>query len=610
MGWEACLVAAVVVALVVALAREIAGADVLCVAALVVLLAAGEGDRAWHTWHAAPGAKIESSKLPVVSDVAAGFGNTGILTVGALFVVVAGLVQTGGMSLVAEPLLGRPKSVVSAQMRLLLPVTVISAFLNNTPVVAMFMPVCDDIAKKNNISPSKLFMPMAFAATFGGVCTMIGTSTNLVVNGLIESQTDLPPFQMWDIAWVGVPCALAGCLYLLIFSRWLLPDRRPVLSLQGDPRQYTVEMEVDQGGPLVGRTIEQAALRHLPGLFLVEIDRRGEMIPAPGPRERLQPNDRLIFVGVVESVVDLRKMRGLRPATNQVFKLDTPDTHRCLMEAVVSSRCPVVGKTIRDGRFRTRYNAAVIAVARAGERIPGKIGDIVLQAGDTLLLEAHSDFARLNRNSSDFFLVSHVENSAPLRHGKAWLALGMLIAMIGVTTFTDIDMLTASLVTGLLMIVTRCITAAEARLSIDWPVLITIGAALGLGKAIQTTGLAETVASQLVEMAGKNPHVQLLVIYFLAMLLTELVTNNAAAVLMFPLAMATASSLGANHVPFLMAIMIAASMGFATPFGYQTNLMVYGPGGYKFSDYLRLGVPLDFLMLVVTVLLAPIVWPF
>ncbi|HUQ70942.1 MAG TPA: SLC13 family permease [Planctomycetaceae bacterium] len=596
MGWEAWLVLAVVALLVGSLARELAGADVLCIGALAIFVLAAE----------MTGTKL----LPDAAEAVKGFGNPGLVSVGILFVVVAGLVQTGAMNLITEPVLGRPKTVFSAQLRLLLPVTISSAFLNNTPIVAMFMPVCGDISKKSNISPSKLFMPMAFAATFGGVCTMIGTSTNLVVGDLVRTQTDYPALGMWDISWIGIPCSVAGCLYMLAFSRWLLPDRRPAISLSDDPRQYTVEMEVEAAGPLVNRTVEEAGLRHLPGLFLAEIERDGNIVPAVGPHERLQANDRLVFVGIIESVVDLRKMRGLRPATNQVFKLGAPDTQRSLIEAVVSPRCPVVGKTIRDGRFRTKYNAAVIAVARSGERIQGKIGDIVLQPGDTLLVEAHSDFARLQRNSNDFFLVSNVENSAPPRHGKAWLALGLLAAMVAANTFLGLDILVTALVAGLLMIVTRCVTAGEARQSIDWSVLVTIGAALGIGKALQSSGLAEFVADQLVSWAGPNPWVQLAVIYFLAMLLTELVTNNAAAVLMFPIAMETVKTLDVNHLPFVMAIMVAASMGFATPFGYQTNLMVYGPGGYKFVDYLRVGIPLDLLMMAVTVLLSPFIWPF
>lgn len=599
MGWEAWLVLALVLLLVIALAREIAGADMLCLGVLAVLLSVGETCRA---------VGVQTS-LPKVGEMFRDFGSPGLITVGLLFVVVAGLVQTGAMSILTEPFLGRPKTVLSAQLRLLIPVTTMSAFLNNTPIVAMFMPVCDDICKKSNINPSKLFMPMAFAATFGGVCTIIGTSTNIVVNLAIKSS-GREPFGMWEITWVGLPCAIAGVIYMITLSRWLLPDRKPAISLSDDPRQYTVEMEVEAGGPLEGKSIEQAGLRHLPGLFLVEIERGNELIPAVSPKERLQANDRLVFVGIVESVVDLRKMRGLRPATNQVFKLDAPDTHRSLIEAVVSNRCPLVGKNIREGRFRSTYDAAVIAVGRGGQRIPGKIGDIVLQPGDTLLLEAHQDFVRQQRNSNHFFLVSSVENSTPMRHQKAWTALTILAAMILVSSVAEIDILVAALVAGLAMLVTRCVTGIEARQAIDWPVLITVGAAAGIARAIESTGLALALTDAMVAWGGDSPWVQLAIIYGVTMVLTELITNNAAAQLMFPLAMATVTRLNVNYMPFAAAIMIAASMGFATPFGYQTNLMVYGPGGYKFSDYLRVGIPLDLVMMAVTVALAPLVWPF
>ncbi len=606
MGWEAWLVLFVVATMVFALAREWCSPDTLTVGCLLALVIA-QG-------------LFDSKSLPNAKQAFEGFGKESLISVGVLFIIVTGLMQTGAMNLLTEPFLGRPKTVLSAQIRLLLPVTTLSAFLNNTPIVAMFMPVVDDICKKSRISPSKLFMPMAFAATFGGVCSMIGTSTNLVVKAQM-SQEGLPAFSMFDIAWVGLPCALGGIVYMLIFSRWLLPDRRPAISLSDDPRQYTVEMLVQAGGPLVNRTVEQAGLRHLPGLFLAEIERNGEVIVAVSPRERLLADDRLVFVGIVESVVDLRKMRGLVPATDQVFKLNAADSERCLMEAVVSNRCPIVGTNIREGRFRTRYNAAVIAVARNGQKITGKIGDIVLQPGDTLLLEAHTDFVRQQRNSNDFFLVSHVENSTPPRHDRAWIALAVLIGMIVFATMLSRDavpgglperdfLLPAALLASLVMIATRCCTAREALQSIDWSVLIVIGASLGIGKAIETSGLAKFAATQMVEMTGESAWVQLAVVYFMTMVLTELVTNNAAASLMFPLALAVSRSLAVRHEPFMIVIMIAASMGFATPFGYQTNLMVYGPGGYKFSDYLRVGIPLDLLMMAIAVALTPFVFPF
>lgn len=607
MGWEAWFVVAVVLAMLVALAKEVAAPDLLVLMALLAIVFVGEIQKA-NAPSPSPGEKPAALKLPTATQAIAEFGNVGLVTVGALFVVVAGLVQTGATALLTEPLLGRPKTLLSAQLRLLIPVTTSSAFLNNTPIVAMFMPVVTDICKRANLSPSKLFLPMAYCATLGGVCTIIGTSTNIVVNDRLPAEMK---FALFDITWVGLPCAIVGVAYLIVFSRRLLPDRRPAISLSDDPRQYTVGMIVQDGGPLVGRTVEEAGLRHLPGLFLVEIERDGEVLPAVGPQAILRGSDHLVFVGIVESVVDLRKTRGLLPATDQMFKLDAPTSQRRLIEAVVSGRCPLVGKTIREGRFRSTYNAAVLAVARDGQRIPGKIGDIELQTGDTLLLEAHTDFVAQQRNSNDFYLVSHVENSAPPRHDRAWLALVTLAVMVAIAALGDGKyMLPAALTAAVIMVVTKCCTGAEARESIDLSVLITIAASLGIGKALETSGAADAIAQSLIGVAGSNHWVQLGIIYFLTLVLTELITNNTAAVLMLPLTMSTVQQLGVSYKPFVIAVMVAASCGFATPFGYQTNLMVYGPGGYKFTDYLRIGIPLDLLMMAVCVAIAPLAFPF
>lgn len=596
MPWEAWFTLGVVLCLIIGLARNLAAPDLLCLGSLTALMVAAE--------------VLGSDKLPALSEAVAGFGNPGLLTVGVLFVVVAGLVQTGAMTLVTRPLLGQPRSVASAMARLTLPVAGISAFLNNTPVVAMFMPVVDDLCKRTRISPSKLFIPLSYAAVLGGVCTLIGTSTNLVINGLVIARTDMPGLGMFDITWIGLPCTLVGLAYLLVFSRWLLPDRQPPISFSDDPRQYTVEMIVLPSSPLVGQSIEQAGLRSLPGLYIAEIERNGEIRPAVGPKERLQPGDRLVFVGIIESVIDLQKMRGLVPATTQTFKLDAPRTHRSLIEAVVSDRCPLIGKSVKEGRFRTQYNAVVIAVARSGKRINAKIGDVVLQAGDTLLLEARASFVERQRNSPDFFLVSRVENSTPTRHERAWLALGILAAMIGVVTMGWLDILSAAMVAAALMVITRCCTGPEARRSVDWSVLLVIGAALGIGRALETSGASEFIAQSLIGVAGGHPWVVLAAVYFITMVFTEIITNNAAAVLVFPIALSTAESLGVSFMPFIITIMIAASAGFATPIGYQTNLMVYSPGGYRFSDYMIVGIPLDILMMIITVALTPLVWPF
>ncbi len=333
------------------------------------------------------------------------------------------------------------------------------------------------------------------------------------------------------------------------------------------------------------------------------------MIPAVGPQEVLQAGDRLAFVGVVESVVDLNKIRGLVPAPDQVAKLTTPRSQRALIEAVVSSSSPLVGKSVRTGRFRTVYNAVIIAVARNGERLNQKIGDIVLQVGDTLLLEASPGFAKTHRNSRDFFLVSQVANSTPPRHERSVIAFAILGGMIALVTFGLLSMLQASLVAAGLMLLTRCISSVAARRSVDWQVLIVIAASFGLGKALEVTGAAEVIAGSLVSAAGGNPYLSLIIIYLVTMVFTELITNNGAAVLMFPIALATATSLDANFATFAICIMMAASASFATPIGYQTNLMVYGPGGYRFADYFRIGIPMNLVIALVTLLIAPRVWP-
>ena len=594
--WEACFAVAVVCVLIVGLARNWAPSDLLVLAALTVMVLVGE--------------LSGSTLLPPPGAAVSGFGSKGLLTVGALFVVVAGLTHTGAMTLVTQPLMKRPDTLKRAQLQLLPPVAALSAFLNNTPVVAMFLPVVTDLCKKFRFSPSHLFLPLSYAATFGGLCTLIGTSTNLLINNEVARRDiqGFEPLGMFELSWIGLPLALSGLAYLLFATKWLLPDRKPAISLTDDPRQYTVEMLVDPDGPLAGQSVEEAGLRHLPGLFLAEIDRYGVIIPAVSPHERLQENDHLVFVGILESVVDLKKIRGLVPPDQQHEKVDVPDLQRCLIEAVVSNRCPLIGKSIREGRFRTQYNAAVLAIARSGEKINAKLGDVVLRAGDTLLLESHTGFERQQRNSPDFFLVSSVDDSTPVRHGHARIALGIMTAMVLGMTFGPLDTMTNVMIAAGLMIGTRCCSGTEARRSVDVSLLTVIGGALGLGMSLEMSGAASSIADGLVGLAGSNVRVNLLALYFVTALFTELITNNAAALIVFPIAMSTAQRLGVDPRPFVVTVMVAASAAFATPHGYQTNLMVYGPGGYRFSDYLRFGIPLSLLFMTLTVLLVPLIW--
>lgn len=589
MPLEAWLTVTVVLLCIGLLALNRFPADVVMVGGLTLLLLAG---------------------VLTPAQALAGLSNEGLVTVGVLYVVVSGLQETGGIAWVSQSLLGRPRTLAEAQVRLMAPVAALSAFLNNTPVVALFIPAVQDWARRHNLSVSHLMMPLTYAAIAGGTCTLIGTSTNLVVNGLIKSGTDLPGIGMFDLAWVGLPVAALTLLITIGLSARVLPERRSALSQLANAREYTVEMVVEPGSPLDGQTIEGAGLRQLPGMYLVEVDRDGLLLPAVSPTTHLRGGDRVLFAGSVESVVDLQKIRGLTLATDQVFKLDSPRHKRCLVEAVVSESFPMLGKSIREGRFRTVYQAAILAVARNGRRITGKVGDIVLRPGDTLLIEAHPSFVERWRRMRDFLLVSRLDNSTPLRHEKAGLALAIMAGMVISVTAGWLSMLESAMLAAGLMLLTRCTSPSNARRAVDWQVLVVIAASFGIGTALQQTGAAATLAGAIIGLTGDNAWAALALFYVTTVLFTNLVTNNAAAVLMFPIALASAERLDVSIMPFAIAIMMAASASFATPIGYQTNLMVQGPGGYTFTDYLRLGLPLSLVAGAATVAIAPFVWPF
>ena len=541
------------------------------------------------------------------AEALSGFANESVLSIAALYVVAAGLRETGALAFIVRRLFGQPRSIIEAQARMMLPVSFLGAFMNNTPLVAAFLPYVSDWARRSQISPSKLMIPLSYAAIFGGTCTLIGTSTNLVVNGLM-TQAHQRGMGLFDLAWVGVPCALVGICYVLLFSRKLLPDRIPAIRHLQDVREYTVEMLVEDGSPLDGLSVQAAGLRHLPGLYLVEIERRGEVLPAVGPEERLFGNDRLVFAGITESIVDLQRIRGLVPATDQLFKLDSPRYSRALIEAVVAPSSPALGKTVRESRFRSQYDAVVIAVARGGKRIAGKIGDIELKPGDTLLLVAGNEFIERHENSSDFLLLRPVAGAALPRHERSWVAWAILLGVIVVRGMGWLPLVTVGFVAAGLMIITRCLSLPAARASLRADVLLAIAAAFGIGRALQVSGAGAALAGGLLSTVGQDPYLLLIAVYGITMLLTEVVTHTAAAVIVFPIGLAITQSLGLNFMPFVIAITMAASASFATPIGYATNLMVYGPGGYRFTDYLRLGAPLNLLMWAVTVTIIPHVW--
>lgn len=588
MEFDALLTLATVLMVLIILATNRVPADLLLMAALAFLV-------------------ITGILNPV--QALAGFANPGVITIATLYVVAAGLKETGAVQWVASRLLGQPDSLRKAQWRLLAPTSLLSAFMNNTTVVAMFIPAVQDWARRLRIPASKLLLPLSYATILGGTCTLIGTSTNLVVDGLLQTHTDTQ-LGIFELARLGIPLLILGSGFLLLFSGKLLPSRGDVETQLEEVREYGVEVSVEAEGPLVGKTIAEAGLRQLSFGYLTEIERDGRLITPVEPDRTLQINDKLYFIGAPECGAELRRIQGLTPASGSIHKLDIANHQRCLVEVVLGTEFPALGQTVRASRFRTRFNAVILSISRQGKRIPGKLGDITFQVGDTLLMEASEEFVEQYRFRRDFLLVSALNNSTPPDFRRAPLALSILTIMVLLSALGILPIMSSAFLAAGAMIVGGCVTASKARRNIDLPVLVVIAASFALGAAMTETGAALWIAEALILNDNMSPWLALAMVYLLTMMFTEVITNNAAAVLMFPIAMAVAEQLGVHYMPFVFAIMFAASASFVTPLGYQTNMMVYGPGRYRFSDYLRIGAPLSLVVAMASILLIPLLWPF
>lgn len=578
----------------------------LCIAVLVTLISTRIGPHLIMI-----GALTLLSALGILSssDALSGFSNSGLITVAGMFVVAAGMHASGAIDLLVNTLLGRPATPRAALNRMFWPVAFLSSFLNNTPVVATMIPAIYSWSRKIGISPSKLMIPLSYAAILGGTVTLIGTSTNLIVNGQYQALTGEPGFSLFSITAVGIPVAIAGFLFMWLFFPKLLPDRTQGQAFS-NLREFTLEVSIAPDGPLVGKTIEQAGLRHLQRVYLIEIERNGIVLTVVTADEVLQGGDRLIFAGDTDAISDLLRIKGIVPSAEEGQTQTFAERHpeRRLVEAVVSPHCTAVGYAIRDARFRARYGAAVLAVARHGERIKGNLGSIILQAGDTLLLEARPAFVTRQRYNKDFLLVNDLNTEAP-RHERAYIAWMILLGVITAASFEIITMLNAALIGAGLMIISGCCTANQAERSLDLKVIITIAASFSLGMALEKTGVAKYLAVNIVDLGGGTPWLLLILTYITISLLTEVITNNAAALLMLPIVLEITEKADLNNVPFVFAIMMAASASFATPLGYQTNMMVYGPGEYRFIDFLRAGIPMNIIAGVVTITVLLIGWP-
>ena len=579
---------AVTLAVVVCVALELVAAEVVVWIGVTLLMAVGI--------------------LPAAAGVAP-LGSVAVATVAALLVTAAGVRRTGVIDVLANRVLGRNHNR-EPLFRVMLPSAILSPFLNNTPIVAMFVPAILGWCKRQNLAPSRMLMPLSFATILGGLCTLIGTSTTLVVNGMMV-DCGMGALGMFEIGRVGVPAALLGLLLMWLLAGRVLPDRRdPVTEMGEGTRRYIVEMLVQGASELVGLTIAEAGLRNLPGLFLMSIERDGRFTGPVGPDVVLQARDRLVFAGVAATVVDLRRYAGLTPAPEAHYDPLAAERRSSLYEVVVSASSPLLGTTIKDAGFRSRYDAVVIAVHRAGGRVETKIGEVDLRAGDTLMLEAPPEFHGRWSNSLDFSLVSHVRAEPPPKPHKAGAAIAIVAALVLAVALEWLPMLLAAMLGAAAMLLLRVLTPAEARRAIDLPVLVLLAGALGLGKALEVSGAATAVAAYLVAFGSAwGPTATLAAAYLCAALLTEFVTNVAAAAIVFPIAVAAAAQGGLDPRPFAIAVALASSASFSTPTGYQTNLMVYGPGGYRYSDFVRLGLPLQGLVFLVAMVVIPVGWP-
>ncbi|MDH3292608.1 MAG: SLC13 family permease [Gemmatimonadota bacterium] len=589
MGWQAWFTLAVVFLMVVVLVRDVVSPAAAVVGTMVVLFVAG---------------------IITPAQAFSGFSNPAPITVAALYVLARAVEKTGGLQPILAATLGEGVGKRRSLSRLLAPTAAASAFLNNTPIVAMLAPQVTEWAERRGISPSRFLMPLSFAAILGGVVTVIGTSTNLVVSGLLE-EYGREPIGMFEITRVGLPLAVVGVLFLVVASPFLLRERRgPRRALEEGFREFLVGMEVAAGGTLDGVAVEAGGLRHLKGVFLVEIERTGEIIAPVTPTTILRGGDRLTFVGRADIIPDLQATRGLVSAEEPHIEGFDSARHT-FFEAVIGPASPLVGKTLKEAGFRGKYQAAVVAIHRAGSRVRAKFGEVRLRVGDTLLLLTDPGFRDRWRDRSDFLLVSRLGGTPPGVSRKAWLVGLITLAIVLVAGSGFLPILQAALIGAIALVVLGVLTGGEARAAIDLEVILVIAAAFGIGAAIEASGLAEALATGLVDaLAWLGPTGVLLGVLIATVALTELITNNAAAVLMFPIALSTADQLALDPRPFAIAIAIAASASFLTPIGYQTNTMVYGPGGYRFGDYARLGLPLTVLVVVVTVAVVPLFWPF
>ncbi|WP_062515648.1 SLC13 family permease [Halobacillus sp. KGW1] len=592
MTWEMGFVLLVVLVMMICLFKEVARPDIIVFVALIAFLAVG---------------------IITPEEAISGFSNEGMLTVAMLF-VIAGVIQKSGLvERSVAALLGKGKSERRSLFRFLVPISGASAFLNNTPIVVTLTPIVREWCADHNISPSKFLIPLSYASILGGILTLMGTSTNLVVHGLLLER-GMEGYSLFTLAQVSLPASLIGLIYLVTVGYRILPDYKPLNKRSGDERkQYLMEVVVENHFPAVNRTVEEAGLRNLEGVYLLAIARSKDKVCPVKNSTTIKAGDRLIFTGIISKIAELQDKKGLTIKTGTDVSLEQLENgHGRLVEVVVSHQSSLLHRKIKETQFRATFDAGVVAVHRNNERIESKIGDIELRAGDTLLLLTGADFQERAAQSKDFYVVTPLKKHPLLNKmssWKAWTALLSLVGMIGLVTMNALSMFTAMSILVVFYLLCKIVTPDEAKQNVQFHVLLLIASAFGIGQALFKTGAAEWVAGGLIRLSDPfGIFGALVLLYVLTALFTEMITNNAAAVLMFPIAVEAANRLGVEPMAFVILVTIGASASFLSPIGYQTNLIVYGPGGYRFKDYLKVGLPLSFLVMASTIWMVDWIW--
>ena len=539
-------------------------------------------------------------------DAFSGFSSTSVIVIGVLFVVVAGLTHTGVLQWIVKNLLGQPSSYGKAVVRLMLPVAALSSFLSNTTVVAMFVGIVKMWSKKLGISPSKLLIPLSYASGMGGVCTLIGTPPNLIISGLYADETG-KTMNVLATTIPGLFCLFVGVLSI-IAMRKLLPNRKTPESAFEDTSEYTVELLVPSDNPCVGKTLGEAGLFHVNGGSLLEIFHFDE-VPTPVTEgEFILGGDRLVYAGQIADILELKNSHGLVSADHHVFSLDEVDSHRQLRTAYVTFGSNLIGSTIAKRSFEKKNNMTLVAVARRGDRIDQSPRDVVLQAGDTLLFECPP---RMNVDTDQLSSQLHFFDSDQVVNldGKTLVSTVIMIAMVALSALNVMPLLQCAFIAAAAMLVMGCCTPDQAMKSVNWDILMVFACSVVLGVAIQQTGIAERMATGILDVCGTNPLMVMTAICFVGTFLTEFISNTAAGAIFFPIMYETAEKLGYDPYPFLIALMISVSSSFATPIGSPTHMLVYGPGGYRFSDFMRIGLLMNLIILAANILIVNIVYP-